>query len=146
MNRRRFLHQGMAVATGCACATLGGCTTLNPNAKPITAAAADDGRMPLGKAAALGVGDQLKVTVPGVADPVLVARVSETEVKAISIACSHFGSEIELALAESQFRCTNHGSLFDYQGKVLEGPASDPLPTYPVVEEGGELFLVVSGG
>jgi Rieske Fe-S protein len=147
MDRRKFLGGSAAAVATCACAAAGlaGCSTTNPQAKPVTAKAGAGGRLDLGPASALGVGQQLKVSVPGVEDPVLVARVSETEVRAVSIACTHWGSEMELVLAEQQFRCTNHGSLFDYDGQVLEGPASDPLPTYQVLEENGHLFLITPG-
>lgn len=144
MDRRLFLGQSVAAVATCACAAAGltGCKTHNTAAKTVTAPADPQGRMDLGAASALGVGQQLKVQLPGEADPVLVARVSETEIHAVSIACTHWGSEVELDSAAGDFVCQNHGSRFAYDGTVTEGPASDPLPAYEVVEEEGRLWLV----
>lgn len=38
--------------------------------------------------------------------------------------------------------CPLHQALFDIRtGEVVEGPAKEPLPTYPVKVEGGEIFV-----
>jgi cytochrome b6-f complex iron-sulfur subunit len=118
----------------------------NTAAKPVAAAPPKDGRISLGPAAELALGAQLKVSVPGFDDPVLVARVAEDDVRAVSISCTHWGSDVVLVLDEKKFRCDAHGSEFGFDGKVLEGPASDPLPSFEVVEEGGELFLIPPAG
>jgi len=141
MERRKFLHRSAASAAACACGSLLGCSTVNAQAKVVTAAAPSGGRVALGKSSDLAVGGQLKVTVPGLDAPVLVAKIAENDVKAVSIACSHFGSELELV--DDGFRCPNHGSRFAYDGSVVGGPADEPVPAYPVVNEGGELFLFV---
>ncbi len=143
MDRRRFLHQGAVTVGGCSCIAAGlGCNTTNLKAKPVTVLTTADGRVPIGAASALAVGDQLKVTVDGIDRPVLVARISDSEVKAISIACSHYGSDLAYDEAMGQFQCTDHGSQFDYNGDVVRGPAEDKLTTYQVLEDGGELFIV----
>ena len=144
MNRRRFLHRGAQAATTCACTFAGlGCGTVNPNARSVNTPA-QAGRVALGKALDLKIGDQLKVTVAGEDAPVLVARVSDTEVKAISIACSHYGSELAFTAGQTVFVCTDHGSEFNFDGTVAQGPADEPLTTWPVVEEDGQLFLITS--
>jgi len=42
----------------------------------------------------------------------------------------------------SAVTCPWHGSTFDYRsGKVLNGPATDPVRSYKVRVKGGELFI-----
>jgi cytochrome b6-f complex iron-sulfur subunit len=94
------------------------------------------------------VGEQLKVAVQGADDVILVARVSESEFRAIAINCTHFGSEVALvsdAGEAPKYRCTNHGSEFDLAGQVTKGPASNPLKTYAVTPEDGKLYLTIKG-
>ena len=145
LRRRQFMGStGVALA---ACATcvggVAGCFAENTAARPVTAKPATGGRLSLGPAGDLAVGDQLKVSAPGLDEVVLVARVSDTEVRAVALNCTHFGSEVTLVLGEERFHCPSHGSAFAYDGSVLEGPASDPLNRYEVIEKGGELFMVV---
>ncbi len=140
MNRRLFLNRSAAT---CACAVAGvGCGTQNLQAKTVTSAADPKGRIAIGAAQDLAVGAQLKVVIQGEEAPVLVARPSDSEVRAISIACSHYGSELAFIEGEGLFECTDHGSRFDYNGKVLQGPAEDTLATYTVEEADGQLFLL----
>lgn len=43
---------------------------------------------------------------------------------------------------EYSVTCPWHGSVFDYRdGKVLNGPAREPLKSHKVSERGGELFV-----
>lgn len=145
LDRREFIGGSAAAVAACTCSLAGvaGCYVENTAAKPVTAKAGQAGRIALGPASGLGLGQQIKVTAPELDDTVLVARISETEVKAVSIFCTHFGSEVVLDLEKQLFHCPNHDSTFGYDGQVIEGPASDPLPTYEVVEEGRELFLLL---
>ena len=41
--------------------------------------------------------------------------------------CTHLGCELEYNNAEKSFDCPCHGSRFNYDGKVIEGPAKDDL-------------------
>ena len=145
-DRRMFIRFSSATLGTCACGTVLGCAKANTTAKPVTGKRDDRGRVPLGPASDLAVGQELKVSVPGIDDPVLVARVSETEVRAVSIGCTHFGSEVVLMLDQKGFSCPSHGSLFAYDGAVIEGPASDPLRSYEVVEQDGQLMLLAAAG
>jgi len=81
-------------------------------------------------------GDQIKVKVAGSPDLVLV-WFSDKGYGAASIACTHRGSEVHFNAAAGTLDCPSHGSRFGPDGKVLEGPARQPLvPWRPHVDNG----------
>jgi Rieske Fe-S protein len=142
-DRRAFLGQVAAGACGLAlCGATAGCATLNPGARLFEARAAG-GRIGLGPLADLAIGGQIKLVSPDLPGPVLVARVTEDEVRAVSITCTHMGSELKLVADQRRFKCTNHGAEFAYDGTVLRGPASNPVAAYDVAHEEGEIYLIV---
>jgi 3-phenylpropionate/trans-cinnamate dioxygenase ferredoxin subunit len=71
-----------------------------------------------------------------------VVRTSEN-VYAISDLCSH--AQISLAQGEvygTTIECWLHGSRFDLPtGKPTNPPATDPIATYPVKVEGGDVHV-----
>ena len=46
---------------------------------------------------------------------------------AVSVRCTHLGCLVRFTAAERSWDCPCHGSRFDVDGAVLEGPATDPL-------------------
>jgi len=66
---------------------------------------------------------------------ILVVRLPDGRAIAASMECTHWGCDLDWADARSDFECPCHGSRFDTAGKVLEGPADEPLPTWPVRED-----------
>lgn len=48
----------------------------------------------------------------------------------VSAECTHLGCTIKWNNDEKSWDCPCHGSRFTYDGKVLNGPANDPLPVY----------------
>ena len=66
---------------------------------------------------------------------------------AMSMQCTHAGCAC--AMKGTELDCPCHGSRFDHQGNVLQGPATKPLPHYPVsVDATGNItvdrFTIVS--
>ena len=45
----------------------------------------------------------------------------------VDTTCTHLGCELDYNDAEKSFDCPCHGSRFDYEGKVIEGPALEDL-------------------
>jgi 3-phenylpropionate/trans-cinnamate dioxygenase ferredoxin component len=84
-----------------------------------------------------------RVEVDGV--PVCLARLASGEIFAISDICSH--EEIELSdgdLDGDDVECPAHGSRFNVRtGEVSGLPAEDPVDTYPVTVEDGQVFVEV---
>lgn len=62
--------------------------------------------------------------------PVILFRVSESSFKALSLVCTHQGCTVSWQASNNKFDCPCHGSQFDKDGKVLQGPATTSLPTY----------------
>jgi cytochrome b6-f complex iron-sulfur subunit len=60
---------------------------------------------------------------------------------AVSAVCTHLGCNIMFVDARG-FECPCHGSVFDMAGFVVDGPATRPLPHYPLVlSKRGELIV-----
>jgi glycine/D-amino acid oxidase-like deaminating enzyme/nitrite reductase/ring-hydroxylating ferredoxin subunit len=51
---------------------------------------------------------------------------------AVSARCTHLGCDVQFNAAERSWDCPCHGSRFDVDGAVLEGPAVDPLEPHDV--------------
>ena len=95
----------------------------------------------VGRADQIAEGEATAFEVSGA--EVAVARSGGT-LYAFSDICTHrrcnlsMGGEID----GTAITCECHGSTFDMStGAVLEGPATEPIETYPVRDEGGELQI-----
>lgn len=60
-------------------------------------------------------------------DKIAVSRDPSGKINAHSAVCTHLGCTIHRNIAEKTWDCPCHGSRFDENGEVLEGPALDPL-------------------
>jgi glycine/D-amino acid oxidase-like deaminating enzyme/nitrite reductase/ring-hydroxylating ferredoxin subunit len=58
-----------------------------------------------------------------------VYRDDEGGLHAVSMRCTHLGCLVRFNAAETSWDCPCHGSRFDVDGAVLEGPAVRPLPS-----------------
>ena len=63
-------------------------------------------------------------------DGVLVAKVSSSEFTAVRQACTHQGTNVNYRSTPQDFLCPNHGSVFDKNGAVKNGPATKALAKY----------------
>ena len=61
-------------------------------------------------------------------------------VYALSLVCTHLGCTVTLAAQD--LTCPCHGSRFDRQGQVLNGPADRPLQRLQVAERGGMIEVL----
>jgi Rieske Fe-S protein len=59
-----------------------------------------------------------------------VYRDPDGSVHVVSLRCTHLGCLLRFNSAERSWDCPCHGSRFDVDGAVLEGPAVDPLERY----------------
>ena len=76
---------------------------------------------------------------PQLKQPIAVFASPDGTFRAVLMRCTHKG--VELRITGDRLECSAHGSTFDSTGAVLEGPASDPLRTFPVHESDGILRI-----
>lgn len=84
---------------------------------------------------------------PGLSGPdgrgVLVTRKSDTEYFAFSMECTHQGCNVESSLSGGSIPCFCHGSQFNLDGTVKQGPASSPLKRYTVEYDASTKIVTV---
>jgi Rieske Fe-S protein len=142
IDRRRLLVLGAT--------TLGsGCVWLRMGAVhekiPITAMQLEDGwlRIPQEALVRLG-GDAVLQVQPGDPYPdILVAQRGET-LLAVTADCTHWGCTVDWAPAPGEWQCGCHGSRFNAEGELLEGPADEPLRRVAHERVAGTLRLHVA--
>jgi cytochrome b6-f complex iron-sulfur subunit len=119
--RRRFLEM---VGGACA-ASLAGCSSGSASPAPI-------GDVPAGNASALTVG----TLVPVASEPVCIGR-DAGGIYAMTLTCTHQGCDIGNGgtVSFAMIRCPCHGSQFDANGNVVNGPAETPLVHYAVSQD-----------
>ena len=72
-------------------------------------------------------------------DGIIVAHTDATTFVAVSQACTHQGTTVQLQESQHRFHCPNHGSNFNLNGSVINGPASSPLRRYNVTVTGNNI-------
>lgn len=71
--------------------------------------------------------------------PICVYRHGDEDYTAIWMKCSHQGAELQAS--GDMLQCSAHGSEFDHRGKLVTGPATIDLRTFPITVRNGELFI-----
>jgi Rieske Fe-S protein len=54
-------------------------------------------------------------------------------IHAVRPVCTHMGCAVKWNKDENTWDCTCHGSRFDYEGKVISGPAQRPLDRFDII-------------
>lgn len=72
---------------------------------------------------------------------VWLVRKQDGSVAAFAPACPHLGCGYRWFPAEQRFKCPCHVSVFDIDGKVLEGPAPRSLDLLETKVEDGRVFV-----
>lgn len=76
---------------------------------------------------------------------ICLVNLGDGEIRAVSDVCPHQGFPLsagELHAGEATVECVWHGARFDCRsGAVREGPATDDLPVYDVMVEGGDVLV-----
>ncbi|MDJ0381365.1 Rieske (2Fe-2S) protein [Streptomyces sp. G-G2] len=133
---RRTVLKGAAALAGAAgaAATLAACS-------PGTSSGGSTSATP---AAPVNLGAAAEVPVGGSKlyrnEKLIVHCPAEGQYTAFSAQCTHAGCVLDKIVA-GHGNCPCHGSRFEAAtGKVVQGPATDPLPSVPVRAEGGKLI------
>jgi Rieske Fe-S protein len=104
------------------------------SAKGVLSEGLKDGRHMIGDRFKRAEGDSLDDVAPGEGKLVKVegrlvaaSRDEDGTAHAVSPVCTHLGCRVAWNVAERSWDCPCHGSRFDRDGTVLQGPAVDPL-------------------
>ena len=89
----------------------------------------------------LAVGSSWRAVGEGLAEPLLVARVSATHVGVVAGECSIDGSDLLWLAFEDRVACPACGSRWRLDGAVARAPADCPLASFVVEERDGVLRL-----
>jgi Rieske Fe-S protein len=126
MSRREFLILGAAFAAGCSSMENSGASAASQE-RVIDAG-------PAGDYAAAGVYSKFRNR------GFFIVRRGE-KLFALSAICTHKKCKL-VAERDRSFYCPCHGSVFDADGKVLQGPARRDLPVFAVTtDENGKLLV-----
>lgn len=136
---RRTLLAGALAFAGVA--LLGGSALFRRTRRSASPAAADAPAQPatLTAAAAVPVGGGRQVTDSATGDPAWVLQLQAGHFTAYDAICPHQGCTVNFVSASDGFACPCHGSRFDTQGRVLNGPAPRGLTAIPVVVLGADV-------
>ena len=141
-SRRDLLRGGAAVVAVAACS---GCGLFRSLSKPDVVFPAGTAvvRLSAGDHAALAeVGGVVRMVV-GEDTRILLVRGSDRRIRALSMSCTHFGSDLGYDTTDGVLACPSHGSRFGLDGAVIEGPADEPLEEHGVSEEEGVITVQV---
>ena len=92
------------------------------------------------------LGCVLREAEGAVADEALAVYHVGSRFHACADRCPHAGGTLsEGELEQGVITCPRHGSQFDVStGQRLRGPADTDIATYPTLEDGGQLYLLVA--
>jgi nitrite reductase/ring-hydroxylating ferredoxin subunit len=71
--------------------------------------------------------------------PICIYRSSSSEYTALWLRCTHQGTELQVS--GDALQCPAHGSEFNRNGEVTNGPAGANLRTFPVLVSAHEIFI-----
>jgi cytochrome b6-f complex iron-sulfur subunit len=76
---------------------------------------------------------------------VAVIRSPDNSQKLIAVnpKCTHQGCDVKWVAGEKKYACPCHGSNFDANGEVLNGPATKPLAAYPAKIVGTQVLVEI---
>ncbi|KAF0237404.1 MAG: Rieske (2Fe-2S) domain-containing [Prolixibacteraceae bacterium] len=72
---------------------------------------------------------------------IIIIRSTETVYIALSKVCTHLQCTVTYSSSSKDIPCPCHGSKFNTEGAVLNGPAASPLKKYDVKQNGNTLTI-----
>ena len=88
------------------------------------------------------IGDGVKLEHNDLEYPILLIKTSESSFAALSTECMHLGCQVRMQ--RTVLRCPCHGSVYDLNGGVLNGPTERPLNSFPVQIHGSQVEILVT--
>jgi Rieske Fe-S protein len=80
-------------------------------------------------------------------EPVILLKLSDTDVRAFSATCTHLACIVEFRKQKHDIYCNCHGGEYDLRGRNVAGPPPRPLIPFKVdlvAKSGGATSIVVS--
>lgn len=129
---------GLAAAVLTACTTYGKKpdSTGEPAAEQATTGGAPTGT----PANALAKTSDVPVGSGVIVDDIVLTQPSAGVFKGLSAICTHAGCTVS-EVQDGTINCPCHGSKFNLDGSVAQGPASRPLDTKGISVQGGSITL-----
>lgn len=140
LDRREVLALGGASALAClgiGCATGASHRSFEPGAQALTGSML---KIPLAELVNI-TGDEALLVKPGSPYPEILIASREGRYLVITSDCTHWGCTVGYNAGVNEWQCPCHGSRFAVDGKVLEGPAEDPLKSAIATVEGDALLI-----
>ncbi len=135
-NRRSFLKNSTVIAGAVCCggvSLLTGCKSLET--MPHTE---QDRKIVIAKSD-FGERQYALVKIESINDPILLSKAQDESYHAVLMRCTH--KNCDLKPIGRILQCECHGSEFDQKGKVLEGPATEPLRKFNVEEDDQNIYI-----
>jgi len=136
----------IGAAVGFAAAVLAACTTYGTKDEGAGAAtsgaAPDTGDPPTGAAPTNAIAKTADVPVGSgvIVEEVVLTQPAPGDFKAFSATCTHAGCTVN-KIADGTIDCPCHGSKFNLDGSVANGPATKPLEAKAITVQGDEILL-----
>ena len=90
------------------------------------------------------LGSAVRIEGDVLPDPVLVVLGDDGNYYSFLNACSHAGRMIDPVAGSMTLECCSLSkSTYDYEGKVLSGPADEALQSFPLSIDGNQLIIEV---
>ena len=145
MNRREFISLvGVGGVVSSLPATLTACNSKRENnpSVPSSSASHIDGFHVVGTITDLDKNGQLLNEKLAVGKVLVIRDLTNAgQLVAVNPTCSHAGCSVAWQPGEKAFVCPCHGSKFASNGKVIQGPADEPLATYTAKIAGNQLLI-----
>ncbi|MEC7983851.1 MAG: Rieske (2Fe-2S) protein [Myxococcota bacterium] len=146
MKRRRFVYlTGCAVCAGCQRGQMNeqtaakiqdtsDFTACDPPVEGVTVDLAEHPEL-------LPIGGWKRISFPQALLHLLIVHLAPNDWIATWKYCSHGFCELDWSETEAAIQCPCHSSLFDTEGVVLVGPATENIRCYDVCEKDNTLYI-----
>ncbi len=93
-------------------------------------------------------GGAVRLEGKGLPDRILLFQGLDGAFYAVKNKCTHIGGRrIDPTVDKDRITCCSvMGSVFNYKGEVVSGPAKKPLTTYPVTVDQGRILISLTKG
>jgi Rieske Fe-S protein len=131
---------GLVATALAACTTYGKKPEATADSGTTTAAAAPPPGAPAAPANAIAKTSDVPVGSGVIVDEIVVTQPTAGVFKGFSAICTHAGCTVN-KVADGTIDCPCHGSKFNLDGSVANGPAQKPLEAKTVTVQGDEIIL-----